>query len=112
MSAANTVQVDGAQSNPPWEAANKGETDLQVGRGECGSSMDLCCNAGFDDESALDDQQPLDDGDASTMVTPEYAVRTLAPEHDPRQHVPMYPAYMAGATLFPTDAQCRRRPRS
>ena len=117
MSAANTVGADSAHSNSPSEAADEGDTDLQVGRGECESSLDSCSDAGLDDESALRDEalpvpaskadgslraplgareEPLDDGEASAMVTPEYALKTLAPEHDPRQHIPMYPAYMAG----------------
>ena len=143
MSAANMVEVDALG------AANKGEMHPQLDRGKCESSMDLCSGVGLIDESALGDEEPLDEGEASAMVTPEYAegdmhprldrgqfvssmdlcsgvgligesalgdeepldkgeasamvtpeyaVRTLAPEHDLRQHVPMYPTptYMTG----------------
>ena len=143
MSAANMVEVDALG------AANKGEMHPRLDRGECESSMDLCSGVGLIDESALGDEEPLDEGEASAMVTPEYAegdmhprldrgqfvssmdlcsgvgligesalgdeepldkgeasamvtpeyaVRTLAPEHDLRQHVPMYPTptYMTG----------------
>ena len=92
MSAANMVEVDALG------AANKGEMHPRLDRGQCESSMDLCSGVGLIDESALGDEEPLDEGEASAMVTPEYAVRTLAPEHDLRQHVPMYPTptYMTG----------------
>ena len=76
----------------------EGDMHPRLDRGECVSSMDLCSGVGLIDESALGDEEPLDEGEASAMVTPEYAVRTLAPEHDLRQHVPMYPTptYMTG----------------
>ena len=76
----------------------EGDMHPRLDRGECVSSMDLCSGVGLIDESALGDEEPLDKGEASAMVTPEYAVRTLAPEHDLRQHVPMYPTptYMTG----------------
>ena len=76
----------------------EGDMHPRLDRGECVSSMDLCSGVRLIDESALGDEEPLDKGEASAMVTPEYAVRTLAPEHDLRQHVPMYPTptYMTG----------------
>ena len=76
----------------------EGDMHPRLDRGECVSSMDLCSGVGLIGESALGDEEPLDKGEASAMVTPEYAVRTLAPEHDLRQHVPMYPTptYMTG----------------
>ena len=76
----------------------EGDMHPRLDRGQFVSSMDLCSGVGLIDESALYDEEPLDKGEASAMVTPEYAVRTLAPEHDLRQHVPMYPTptYMTG----------------
>ena len=76
----------------------EGDMHPRLDRGQFVSSMDLCSGVGLIDESALGDEEPLDEGEASAMVTPEYAVRTLAPEHDLRQHVPMYPTptYMTG----------------
>ena len=76
----------------------EGDMHPRLDRGQFVSSMDLCSGVGLIDESALGDEEPLDKGEASAMVTPEYAVRTLAPEHDLRQHVPMYPTptYMTG----------------
>ena len=76
----------------------EGDMHPRLDRGQFVSSMDLCSGVGLIGESALGDEEPLDEGEASAMVTPEYAVRTLAPEHDLRQHVPMYPTptYMTG----------------